>query len=68
VDASAIGLRLSPSFLMQPCKSVSLVIGAGSELHAGGQPCEECGASATCRREKKTLLKAARADLYCRTV
>ena len=52
VDASAIGLRLSPSFLMQPCKSVSLVIGAGSELHAGGQPCEECGASATCRHRE----------------
>ena len=49
VDASPIGVRLSSSFLMQPCKSVSLVIGAGAKMSDGGQPCEECGASASCR-------------------
>ena len=52
VDASPIGVRLSPSFLMQPCKSVSLVIGAGVKMHQGGQPCEECGASASCRHRQ----------------
>ena len=49
VDASPIGVRLNSSFLMQPCKSVSLVIGAGAKMPAGGEPCEECGASASCR-------------------
>jgi hypothetical protein len=49
VDASAIGVRLNSSFLMQPCKSVSMVIGIGPEMHSAGEPCEECGASATCR-------------------
>jgi hypothetical protein len=49
VDASAIGVRLNSSFLMQPCKSVSMVIGVGPDMHSAGEPCEECGAAATCR-------------------
>jgi len=49
VNASAIGVRLNSSFLMQPCKSVSMVIGIGPNMHSAGEPCEECGASATCR-------------------
>ncbi len=48
VDAATIGVHLTPSFLMQPSKSVSMVIGAGARMHAGGKPCEECGAAATC--------------------
>lgn len=48
VDAATIGVRLTPSFLMQPSKSLSMVIGAGAKMHAGGKPCEECGAAATC--------------------
>jgi hypothetical protein len=48
VDASKVGVHLTPSFLMRPCKSVSLVIGAGEKMHAGGKPCEECGAAANC--------------------
>jgi hypothetical protein len=49
VDASAIGVKLTPSFLMTPCKSVSMVIGVGDCIQSTVQPCEECGASATCR-------------------
>jgi hypothetical protein len=49
VDASAIGVSLNTSFLMSPCKSVSMVIAVGPQMKPGGTPCEECGASATCR-------------------
>lgn len=49
VDATSIGVTLTPSFLMTPCKSVSMVIGAGTSIPAQLEPCEECGASATCR-------------------
>ena len=49
VDASSIGVKLNASFLMTPCKSVSMVIGAGVKMHSSGEPCEECGASETCR-------------------
>ena len=51
VDASAIGVRLTSSFLMTPCKSVSLVIGVGNHMQPAKQPCEECGASETCRHK-----------------
>ena len=49
VDASAIGVSLNPSFLMSPCKSVSMVIAVGPQMKPGGMACDECGASATCR-------------------
>jgi hypothetical protein len=49
VDAASIGVRLTPSFLMTPCKSVSIVIAAGKNMPAMMEPCEECGASSTCR-------------------
>ena len=51
VDAASIGVRLTASFLMRPCKSVSMVIGAGVKMTASGEPCEECGASSTCRHK-----------------
>jgi hypothetical protein len=51
VDASAIGVGLNSSFLMTPCKSVSMVIGAGANMQSAAQPCEECGSSATCRHK-----------------
>ncbi len=49
VDASAIGVSLTSSFLMTPRKSVSMVIGVGNCGQSSVHPCEECGASATCR-------------------
>jgi hypothetical protein len=50
VDAVPIGVSLTTSFLMTPCKSVSMVIGAGKKMPATMlEPCEECGASSTCR-------------------
>ena len=49
VDAASIGVSLNAAFLMTPCKSVSMVIGAGARIQSGGEPCDECGASSTCR-------------------
>ena len=52
VDAGTIGVKLNASFLMTPCKSVSLVIGAGAQImKSAGEPCDECGASSTCRHK-----------------
>jgi len=51
VDASLIDVRLNSSFLMTPCKSVSLAIGVGVKMQSAGQPCEECGSSTTCRHK-----------------
>jgi len=50
VDAAPIGVKLTSSFLMTPCKSVSMLIGAGPKLKStDDDPCEECDAGATCR-------------------
>ncbi len=50
VDAAPIGVKLTSSFLMTPCKSASMVIGAGKQMPTTVlEPCEECGASSTCR-------------------
>ena len=49
VDTAPIGVKLTSSFLMTPCKSVSMVIGAGKQMPGAMlEPCEECGASSTC--------------------
>lgn len=49
VDASTIGVTLTTSYVMTPSKSVSMIIGVGPKMKPAGQPCEECGAKATCR-------------------
>ena len=49
VDAQAIGVSLNSSFLMTPCKSMSMVIGVGTKVRCAGEPCDECDASITCR-------------------
>ncbi len=51
VNAAAIGVKLTASFLMTPCKSVSMVMGAGVKMPSAREPCEECGASSTCRHK-----------------
>jgi hypothetical protein len=55
VDAASIGVRLNPSYLMMPCKSVSMVIGVGTKTHPSAEPCEECGASASCRHRPSKM-------------
>ena len=44
-----IGLSLSPDDLMMPLKSLTLAIGVGKEVTAGGSPCERCSAAPRCR-------------------
>lgn len=49
VNAARIGVKLTSSFLMTPCKSISMLIGAGPRMKSGDEPCEECDAAAMCR-------------------
>ena len=54
VGAEQIGVTLSDSYLMYPLKSLSLVVGMGEKLSAGGSPCEFCSLNEVCRyRERK---------------
>lgn len=49
VDASPIGVHLTPSGMMVPRKSVSLVLGMGPEVLARGRACDYCSLRETCR-------------------
>lgn len=49
VNAAPIGVKLTSSFLMTPCKSVSMLIGIGAEMKLTDDPCDECDAAAECR-------------------
>ncbi len=49
VNAAGIGVALTPSRLMVPRKSVSMVIGLGSRIVTGGHHCDLCGMKDTCR-------------------
>ena len=44
-----IGVELTPSGLMNPIKSVSLVMGLGAELVSEGRSCDYCAMRETCR-------------------
>jgi hypothetical protein len=52
LDAAAIGVSLSPSLLMSPRKSLSLVMGRGSAPlgHEGGDNCDFCAMKDRCSR------------------
>jgi len=54
VDASSIGVSLNSSFVMQPSKSVSLVIGIGQKARCTELPCNECDSSEICRHKPST--------------
>jgi hypothetical protein len=49
LPASEIGLTLTSSGMMIPQKSLSLVIGLGSGLDVGGEPCDYCNMRDRCR-------------------
>ena len=49
--AVEIGVSLEPSGLMQPLKSLSLVIGLGRHLDSAGQSCDYCSMRETCRHK-----------------
>ena len=52
VDTRSIGVSLHDSGLMEPVKSISLVVGLGRELGQAGRPCDYCAMHALCRYGK----------------
>jgi hypothetical protein len=51
VDGREVGVSLNPSFMMTPVKSVSFLIGIGSQVATGPIACAECGAALRCRHK-----------------
>jgi len=49
LDGSQIGVTLTPSSLMIPRKSTSLVLGLGHDLASNSKPCDYCNMHETCR-------------------
>jgi hypothetical protein len=49
VDAQEAGVSLSPSSMMLPQKSLSLVIGLGEQVETTGKVCDYCSLRLTCR-------------------
>jgi hypothetical protein len=49
IDAAEIGVRVFPSGMMHPRKSVSFVVGMGRDVAAGGHACDFCNLRETCR-------------------
>jgi hypothetical protein len=49
MDAAAVGVTLSPSGMMLPRKSTSLVIGIGPDIVSGGSVCDLCDLRDSCR-------------------
>ena len=49
VNGALIGVKLTSSSLMTPCKSVSMLIGAGAKVEPTDDSCDECDAAARCR-------------------
>ncbi len=49
VNGALIGVELTSSFLMTPCKSVSMLIGAGAKVEPTDDSCHECDAATLCR-------------------
>jgi hypothetical protein len=48
LDPLEIGVRLSPSMLMSPRKSLTFVLGVGAEMIDSGGTCDYCGLKDTC--------------------
>ena len=49
VDGAEIGVTLNPGGVMVPLKSLSMVVGLGHDLVAGGRTCDYCTMKETCR-------------------
>lgn len=52
LNAEEIGVTLTPSYLMLPRKSLSMVIGVGENIHAEGTTCDYCSMKETCRYQE----------------
>jgi hypothetical protein len=58
-DASSIGVSLYGGHMLNPVKSVSMMLGAGLELPpARWSRCDDCGSRATCKIVARALLDA----------
>lgn len=51
LDANRIGVALSSTFVMRPRKSLSMVVGFGTEVRTSAHLCDECTVSAKCRHK-----------------
>ncbi|MGQ9597860.1 MAG: hypothetical protein ACUVWZ_00410 [Anaerolineae bacterium] len=49
VDAEEIGVTFLPTGMMVPIKSLSFVIGLGTEVISSGRPCDYCSVRERCR-------------------
>jgi hypothetical protein len=49
IDSKAIGVTLTPSYLMLPRKSLSMAIGIGENILSEGTTCDYCAMKETCR-------------------
>ena len=49
IDAEQIGVTLTTTDMMVPHKSLSMVIGVGSQISQGGRTCDYCTMRETCR-------------------
>ncbi|MBW8012518.1 MAG: hypothetical protein FVQ83_14980 [Chloroflexi bacterium] len=49
LDSSQAGISLTPSFLMLPRKTLSMVIGVGPDLEQEGRVCDYCVMQETCK-------------------
>jgi hypothetical protein len=48
LDGSSIGVALTPSYMMIPRKSLSMVVGVGRDLNIQGSTCDYCSLRETC--------------------
>jgi len=51
IDATEIGVSLGPGCIMQPLKSLSMVVGLGRNLDRSGESCDFCSMRDTCRHQ-----------------
>jgi hypothetical protein len=49
LSPSRIGVELSPSFMMKPRKSLSMLVGVGTKLGVKGSTCDYCAMQGTCK-------------------
>jgi hypothetical protein len=49
VDPTQIGVSLSRNYQMQPCKTLSMVIGIGRKIMKHGRTCDYCAVKTTCQ-------------------
>lgn len=49
LDTKEVGINLTPSSLMLPRKTLSMVIGVGPDIKTGGRTCDYCNMNETCQ-------------------